>query len=253
MIIVSMIIVIVTKLIPERRDMKLYTFHLDPAAATLAVSPILCKLQVKSGVSSFCKSRDPAENLKNFWVVAPIYSYQQNKQMHWYRLHDEFRSYMESFGISFCTLELIHDSDFGTEDGSQEFMVTKPGREPYDIQLTYHGVPPYIRENLLNVAIAKLPQDWEYVAWIDAHQFFENTFWWRDGIVKSEKTASVQIFQEIRYKTPLSNTTVYNFWGVLYLTHVFKARQVGFLKCCSAVLILDKAFGGCFGARLGIK
>jgi len=63
----------------------------------------------------------------------------------------------------------------------------------------------YIRENFINVAARKIP-NWKYLAWIDAHQIFENTYWWEEAITSSEKYASVQIFHKIVRKNPLNET-----------------------------------------------
>jgi hypothetical protein len=54
----------------------------------------------------------------------------------------------------------------------------------------------YLRENLLNVAVKKIPEnDWEYILWIDAHQFFENSYWWEEFIIKAERAPILQLYQ----------------------------------------------------------
>jgi len=89
-------------------------------------------------------------------------------------------------------------------DRKQKYLLTKPRSEPYEIQVQFYD-DIYIRENLLNAAMKKIPK-WEYVAWIDTHQTFENRNWWEQSIVKMEKYASVQLFQYFIGRNPTKAT-----------------------------------------------
>ena len=151
-------------------------------------NPFLCRLKLDSR----CYSYEVAEYVDKFWIIAPIYAYYQSLQPVMYRHHLNFKAYMESFGLKFCNLEAIRP------EKNQKYLVTKPGNEPFDIQLET-SEEFYQRENYLNVAIKMInkTQDWEYVAWIDAHQIFEDNYWWEAAIVKMEKYASVQLFHRI--------------------------------------------------------
>jgi len=40
----------------------------------------------------------------------------------------------------------------------------------------------WVKENLINVAISKLPSDWTYVAWLDTDITFSNENWVKDAI-----------------------------------------------------------------------
>lgn len=60
-------------------------------------------------------------------------------------------------------------------------MVTSPN-DYYDVQI-YIEDTFYYREALLNV-IARKFDDWEFMTWIDAHQTFENPYWWEETIYK---------------------------------------------------------------------
>lgn len=167
---------------------------------------ILCKLNL----TSFCNSVQPAEALPYLWVIAPIYSFNQEKTPLLYQLHYNFRDYCQSIGMSFCAIEGIK------EDLKQPYIATRPNNEPYEMQVKLYDED-YIRENLLNVAIRKLPDDWEYVAWIDAHQVFTNSYWWEESIVKMEKNASVQLFQTVS-RLNARNQTMYRKKAVIYST-----------------------------------
>ena len=82
-----------------------------------------------------------------------------------YQKHDDFKEYIKSLGLQFCTIESISLAK------NQKFMVTEPNNEPFDMQIV-NEEEFYLRENLLNVAVNKITNmgfDWEYIAWIDAH------------------------------------------------------------------------------------
>jgi hypothetical protein len=55
--------------------------------------------------------------------------------------------------------------------------------------------PVWLKENLINMAIARLPKGWKYVAWIDADISFLNPNWVRDTIAKLGTWDIVQMFQ----------------------------------------------------------
>lgn len=54
----------------------------------------------------------------------------------------------------------------------------------------------WIKENLINLAIERLPRTWKYVAWIDADITFLNANWAKETVQKLEQEADVlQLFQ----------------------------------------------------------
>lgn len=53
----------------------------------------------------------------------------------------------------------------------------------------------WIKENLINLAIDKLPDTWKYVAWIDADITFLNKHWVRETINTLKQVDIVQMFQ----------------------------------------------------------
>jgi hypothetical protein len=55
--------------------------------------------------------------------------------------------------------------------------------------------PIWLKENLINMAIRRLPKDWKYVAWVDADISFLNQNWVRDTITELESYDIVQMFQ----------------------------------------------------------
>ena len=52
----------------------------------------------------------------------------------------------------------------------------------------------WFKENLINLAVAHLPDDWEYMAWIDTDIEFQNKNWVRETIEQLQTYKIVQIF-----------------------------------------------------------
>ena len=150
----------------------------------------LCKI----GLEGKCINRDPADVANRLVSIQIIYSMHQEKMPKLYAYTEFFSSMVKSIGLSSVILESIRD------DLDQNFLLTRPNNEPWDIQIT-NKENFYKRENFLNVVIKKMNEnpkvDWEYAMWIDAHQLFENPYWWHETIIKVEKHPSVQLFHEL--------------------------------------------------------
>jgi len=54
----------------------------------------------------------------------------------------------------------------------------------------------WYKENMINLAISKLPENWKYVAWIDPEVEFTNINFVKEAIEKFEKYTVVQLFQQ---------------------------------------------------------
>lgn len=52
----------------------------------------------------------------------------------------------------------------------------------------------WIKENLINLAIKRIPNDWKYISWIDADITFLNTNWDKDTLKLLETNDIVQLF-----------------------------------------------------------
>lgn len=156
---------------------------------------MLCQL----GYSSYCIRRSPVEEQENFYVVCPIYSVNQFNNYRIYKLHTSFKHYCESLGVKFIQLEYAFPY--------QDFILTEPGKEPFDIQIPGRNIF-YLRENLVNVAEKKMPKDYEYISWIDAHVHFDNPYIFQESIVQLGKVNVVAPHWIVRNKDP-QNRTVY--------------------------------------------
>lgn len=104
-----------------------------------------------------------------------------------YDLYHEFKKYIKKHdNVELYTVELAI--------GNQEFAVTESDNI-YDIQIRGEQEI-WHKENLLNIAIANLPDDAQYIAWVDADIQFVNPNWVQDTIDSLKEYNVVQMFSE---------------------------------------------------------
>jgi hypothetical protein len=73
------------------------------------------------------------------------------------------------------------------QQGSREFATNSIIKLRTDDEL-------WFKENLINVAVQTLPDDWEYMAWVDADLEFQNKNWVSDTIEALQTYKVVQLF-----------------------------------------------------------
>lgn len=101
-----------------------------------------------------------------------------------YRLYREFVARMQDAGVTHHSVELLF--------GDRPCEVTEP-EMPNHVQIQSFDVL-WHKENLINIGIASLPADWEYVAWIDADVTFSNPTWAVDTLHQLQHHMLVQMF-----------------------------------------------------------
>jgi hypothetical protein len=78
--------------------------------------------------------------------------------------------------------------------GDRAFAVTQAGH-PRHIQLrTPHEL--WLKENAINLGVARLPADWKYVAWVDADLAFVRDDWADETVHQLQHYAVVQMFSQ---------------------------------------------------------
>lgn len=102
-----------------------------------------------------------------------------------YKLYLEFEKRMEAEGVNLWTVEL--------QLGDRPFCVTSAAN-PRNVQLR-HWDELWHKENALNVAISRLPDDWETVAWIDADVEFVRKDWVEETLHQLQVYQVVQMFE----------------------------------------------------------
>jgi hypothetical protein len=101
-----------------------------------------------------------------------------------YELYRAFEKHMADSGAILYTVELaLRD---------RHFEVTDPVN-PCHLQLrSPHQM--WHKENLLNILMRRLPEDWEYVAWIDADIVFQRPDWAVETVHLLQHYKIIQLF-----------------------------------------------------------
>lgn len=101
-------------------------------------------------------------------------------------LYEHFEKHMRDSGVILYTAELAY--------GDRAHAVTD-NSNPRHLQFrTDHEL--WHKENLLNLAIQRLPSDWKYVAWIDADVTFTKPTWASDTIHALQHYDVVQLWSQ---------------------------------------------------------
>jgi hypothetical protein len=102
-----------------------------------------------------------------------------------YRLFKNFMVEMEKSGVKLYIVE--------TQQGDRPFEVTD-STNPRHIQLrTYDEL--WIKENMINIGVSRLPSDWEYLAWIDGDVGFLRPDWAIETVQQLQTYMVVQMFE----------------------------------------------------------
>jgi len=118
------------------------------------------------------------------WVVAVL-----NNPMRYKRrveLFQQFIARMKVTGVNLCVVELAY-GDRAFETANLDV--------PIKVQLRTDTVL-WHKENLINIGISRLPNDWKYVAWIDADVGFVRPDWVDETIHELQHHDFVQLFED---------------------------------------------------------
>lgn len=88
-----------------------------------------------------------------------------------YNHYQKFEAHMTQSGVYLITVECLFESAPHFNLPKQNFEITRAGDWRH-IQLRAPSIL-WMKENLINIAVQRLPQHIEYVAWIDADIEFE--------------------------------------------------------------------------------
>jgi hypothetical protein len=134
---------------------------------------------------------DTFTELQHLYVIATVFNPAGFKKR--YDLYYQFEKHMKDYGINLVTIECIYDHE-------TEYAVTKEDN-PLHIRVKTTS-PLWHKENLINIAVSKLPSDWKYVLWIDADiEFLEND--WPSRVIESfSKYDIIQVFKYAHFLGP---------------------------------------------------
>jgi hypothetical protein len=118
------------------------------------------------------------------YVVAVVFNPARYRTR--YRLFQEFRTYVEQSGARLFTVEVAF--------GDRGFLCTEKG-DPLQLQLRTHNEL-WLKENALNLGVQRLPEDWQYVAFVDADVTFARPDWVRETVEQLQHNKVVQMFSK---------------------------------------------------------
>jgi len=174
---------------------------------------LFCRIMANKTSLSGCKTYTVSDVLDLAWAVAPLFSCREGgaEDRNIYNLHKDFINYLTSYGIPSITIEAIK------KNSDQTYQIARPNMEPFEMQSYIHNCS-YMTPNLINMALRKLKLPWEYLLWIDAHQFFQNPYWIFEAIIQAEKFATVQLFSFSVTLDPFNYTQIFR-RGISFATY----------------------------------
>lgn len=132
----------------------------------------------------FCTPLDKTGNNSKLYVVTAITN--PCRYASRYNLYKEFAKMCADSNVELITVEAAF--------GNRNWEVTQTNN-PNHVQLrTQHEL--WHKENCLNLGIERLPQDWEYVAWIDADVKFARPDWANETLNQLQHYDVVQMFSK---------------------------------------------------------
>jgi len=120
---------------------------------------------------------------ENFYVISVMTNPERYKQRP--KLFKEFMTRMKNYGVNHVVVECVQ--------GCRPYEVTDPDNLLH-IRLSTNSVL-WMKENLVNVALARLPANWKYAAWIDGDVDFVNPDWVEDTLHELQHAPVVQLFE----------------------------------------------------------
>lgn len=149
-----------------------------------------------------------APGLDKFWVIVPVSNPVRYRSR--YELFERFKRMLEKAGVNYVVVECAL--------GDRPHECTEPNN-PRHVQLrTWDEI--WHKENMINVAISRLPADWEYVAWVDADVGFHRDDWAEETVHLLQHYQVIQMFSNAIDLGPRGEVMqVHN--GIMwsYLTH----------------------------------
>jgi hypothetical protein len=104
-----------------------------------------------------------------------------------YENYRNFEKDMEESGVILYTVEAAF--------GGRKFEVTEPNNIRHIQLRTNHEI--WYKENLTNIGISRLPDGWNYVAWVDADMHFERPDWAQETLHLLQHYRLIQMWSNI--------------------------------------------------------
>lgn len=125
-----------------------------------------------------------------------------------YRLYRDFQAHMQAAAVTHHTVEMLF--------GARPCEVTRPETLQHLQVQSFDEI--WHKEAMINIGIAALPADWEYVAWIDADVSFANPNWALETVHQLQHYMLVQMFSRAIDLGP-RHETLKSHAGFAYMYH----------------------------------
>jgi len=127
------------------------------------------------------------------YVITPLYNPQRWRSR--WKLYKDFENYVLSNNEArLVTIEC----SFG-ERAECITEVVSPKHIVIHVQ-TKHEL--WVKENLINIAVSRLPSDWKYMAWVDADVIFARPDWVGETIHQLQHYDVIQMWSQFQDLTP---------------------------------------------------
>lgn len=124
---------------------------------------------------------------EKLYVITPVFNPQRYSRR--WELYEKFEKYvLSSNEAHLVTIECAF--------GNREFVLKQSSSPNHTLIQVRSSQEIWLKENLINLAIQRLPQDWKYVAWIDADINFARPDWVGECIQKLQHYHVIQMFSE---------------------------------------------------------
>lgn len=121
------------------------------------------------------------------YVISPVFNPIRFRSR--WKLYKQYEEYMLAFKkVHLVTIECTF--------GERAEVLTEQVGENHTVIHVHTKTEAWLKENLINIAIARLPQDWKYVAWIDADIQFARPDWVGETLQQLQHYKIVQMFSE---------------------------------------------------------
>jgi hypothetical protein len=121
------------------------------------------------------------------YVITPIFNPVRFRQR--WKLYEDFERYVL---MNDQAVLVTIECSFGNRE---QVLKTQPDAKHIYIHVTTKNEI-WIKENLINLAIQRLPEDWQYCAWVDADIRFARPDWVGETIQQLQHYDLVQMFSE---------------------------------------------------------
>lgn len=137
-----------------------------------------------------CSPHDPIKKPSTLYVVTAVSNPCRYSSR--YHLYEQFAKMVADSGAVLVTVEAAF--------GNRPFVVTDSNNVNHVQLRTSHEL--WHKENMLNLGIQRFPEDWEYVAWIDADVHFARPDWARETLNQLQHYHVVQMFSKAQDLDP---------------------------------------------------